>query len=387
MKKIVIPLLLPPLIGGCNGFATRNTPPDTPALVFVDGQISDSADTITQTQRRLVPPPSTPVPVRSVQPATSLSRSAPLPTPMLQPMAMASTKTASSPGFTPNATGMLAKPSPVPSKGETAPALPGLTYVGTPGTIAVLSLSSARNLTLEQWIRRIIPSGWQLEYEYALHQKLNTRIVSVNTNDQWTRVLSRLLTEQSIDGQVDWNRQTVSLRRVGQPATVVAPSVIQNNATVPTAISATAPKNPFSSTPSGKLPAPITAPSAVTTGKGSLKTATPVPLKPGPNLGQPVMPVETGKAWLAPAGTTLRETVIKWAGETRCESGVSQNWTVIWPTSVTDYRLDAPIPLHGNFESVLWQLFDLYRTAKKPLYAVATRVQCLVTVSDTPQQN
>lgn len=110
----------------------------------------------------------------------------------------------------------------------------------------------------------------------------------------------------------------------------------------------------------------------------------PVLQKPVVSTGQPVMPVITGKTWQAPSGTTLREMLLKWAGETRCESGASQYWTVIWPTSVTDYRLDAPLTFRGTFESMLGQMFELYRTAQKPLYAEASRVQCVVSVSDTP---
>ncbi|MEQ9971430.1 TcpQ domain-containing protein [Pectobacterium carotovorum] len=94
------------------------------------------------------------------------------------------------------------------------------------------------------------------------------------------------------------------------------------------------------------------------------------------------MPI--GKTWQAPSGATLREVMIKWAGETRCESGASPTWTVIWPMSVTDYRLDAPLTFQGAYESMLGQVFELYRTAKTPLYGQASRLQCVVSVSDTP---
>ena len=86
---------------------------------------------------------------------------------------------------------------------------------------------------------------------------------------------------------------------------------------------------------------------------------------------------------IAPAGTTLRENIIKWAEETKCESMASTHWMVIWPLSVTDYRLDAPLMFRGSFESAMEQVFELYRTAQKPLYAQASRMQCIITVSDT----
>lgn len=362
MQKRVLPFLLPPLLSSCVGLTTRPIPPDTPALVFVDGQISDSTDIITQTQRRLSPPPAQPTTslARTAPLATTPLRSAPLPVPVLQRTAPA-----------PQTTAALATPASVP----------GLTLIGSPGTSAILSLSPARNLTLEQWVRRIIPSGWKLEYENALRTQLNTRIVSVYTNDQWTRVLGRLLTEQSISGTVDGNTQTVRLQRAGQ---TVTPLVSQS---MTPAAPAAAPRNPFSGTPAPAIPAvtppvvsktPTQAPTKVTTPRVVL--VSPV----APAVGQPVPPALSGKSWRAPSGATLRETLMKWAGDTRCESGASPNWTVIWPAGVTDYRLDAPLTFQGTFEAMLGQMFELYRTARKPLYADASRLQCLVSVSDTP---
>lgn len=44
---------------------------------------------------------------------------------------------------------------------------------------------------------------------------------------------------------------------------------------------------------------------------------------------------------------------------------------------------DAPLMFRGSFESAMEQVFELYRTAQKPLYAQASRMQCIITVSDT----
>ena len=101
-------------------------------------------------------------------------------------------------------------------------------------------------------------------------------------------------------------------------------------------------------------------------------------------LACPVAPGVEGKSWLAPSGTTLREMLMKWAQDTRCESGASAHWTVIWPVTVTDYRLDAPLTFRGSFETMLGQMFELYRTAQKPLYAEASRMQCVISVTDIP---
>ncbi|UVO09266.1 TcpQ domain-containing protein [Pectobacterium polonicum] len=97
--------------------------------------------------------------------------------------------------------------------------------------------------------------------------------------------------------------------------------------------------------------------------------------------GKPVSTFPQGTLWRAEVGTTLHESVNKWASESSCVNG--GNWIVIWPVNV-DYRIDAPLSFHGNFESAITQAFDLYRNAEKPLFAEANRIQCLISVSDRP---
>ncbi|WP_459594569.1 PFGI-1 class ICE element type IV pilus protein PilL2 [Dickeya ananatis] len=104
----------------------------------------------------------------------------------------------------------------------------------------------------------------------------------------------------------------------------------------------------------------------------------PVPAKLSSSL---VPAAQTGPVWKADVGSTLKETLTGWASKATCSNG--GNWVVIWPVSL-DYRIDAPLVFHGNFESVLVQVFDLYRKAEKPLFAEANRIQCLISVSDTP---
>ncbi|MDS4036518.1 TcpQ domain-containing protein [Citrobacter amalonaticus] len=107
--------------------------------------------------------------------------------------------------------------------------------------------------------------------------------------------------------------------------------------------------------------------------------------KPVFTPGAPLTSLPAGQVWTALAGTTLKDTLTQWATSVRCESGSSPTWVVIWPTSV-NYRIEAPLTLRGNFESVVVQLFELYRPAEKPLYASANRLQCLVYVNDKPLQ-
>ncbi|WP_258570107.1 TcpQ domain-containing protein [Dickeya zeae] len=108
-------------------------------------------------------------------------------------------------------------------------------------------------------------------------------------------------------------------------------------------------------------------------------SAQPAPAKTASAL---VPAAQTGPTWKADVGSTLKETLMKWAAQAKCDTN-GGNWVVIWPVAV-DYRIDAPLSFHGNFESVLVQIFDLYRRAEKPLFAEASRMQCLVSVSDTP---
>ncbi|MFB4355994.1 TcpQ domain-containing protein [Pantoea sp. BS_4] len=99
------------------------------------------------------------------------------------------------------------------------------------------------------------------------------------------------------------------------------------------------------------------------------------------STGTPVTPPATGQTWRAEPGTTLKEALTAWTEKAPCANG--GNWVLIWPVTL-DYRIDAPLVFHGNFESVLVQVFDLYRHAEKPLFAEANRIQCLVSVSDIP---
>ncbi|MFP1880380.1 TcpQ domain-containing protein [Lonsdalea quercina] len=97
--------------------------------------------------------------------------------------------------------------------------------------------------------------------------------------------------------------------------------------------------------------------------------------------GAPIAPLPVGQTWRAELGSTLKETLTGWATKAPCSNGGS--WVVIWPVAL-DYRIEAPLMFHGNFESVMVQVFDLYRKADKPLFAEANRIQCLISVSDSP---
>ncbi|ECC1750090.1 pili assembly chaperone [Salmonella enterica subsp. diarizonae] len=361
MQKKYLTLVLPSFLTGCAALHSATPANDgsagtVPALVFVDGQISEGADVIAHTQQRLRPPPvSTHVPPRPV----------------------ATTTPAPQAGTIPRAEN-LPLPSPSLTNG-----LPHLVTTGTPSPVAVTWLAPARNRTVSQWIRLLLPDGWQFRQENAATPKLNTRLASWSANDQWTRSLSRLLEEQHLWGHIDWQKKTLTVTTSATPpaddaarsvtvtpAPAAVTTVTKTTAPAPASVSApavpaTVPHNPFRG------------PDLTTTDKPATPAVT---VSPPPVTGTPVTPVPSGKEWRAPAGTTLRENLTKWAEETPCDTPGIAHWMVIWPESVTDYRLDAPLIFHGSFEAITGEVFDLYRTASTPLYAQGSRMQCVITV-------
>ncbi|EAM2072730.1 hypothetical protein GKP91_04780 [Salmonella enterica subsp. enterica serovar Java] len=198
-------------------------------------------------------------------------------------------------------------------------------------------------------------------------------------------VAGQLLASKKETGQKPAS-QSLPVPALQPPATSVKSVGAPVSATPP------APRNPFTgenltgttmpvpSSPSPVVPQPrvnTPAPSAVATVKpptGSVAVAKPL-------TGTPVTVVASGPEWKAVAGSTLKESLTDWAGKADCSGG--GHWVVIWQTS-TDYRIDAPLVFKGNFESALVQVFDLYKKADKPLFAEASRLQCLVSVTDKP---
>ncbi|EEH8380379.1 hypothetical protein G3142_002325 [Salmonella enterica subsp. enterica serovar Montevideo] len=177
------------------------------------------------------------------------------------------------------------------------------------------------------------------------------------------------------------------------PVSALKPSVTPvKSVGAPVSTTPPVPRNPFTgenltgtTMPVPASPSPVVpqsrvdtpAPSAVATIKpptGSVAVAKPL-------TGTPVTVLASGPEWKAVAGSTLKESLTDWAGKADCASG--GHWVVIWQTS-TDYRIDAPLVFKGNFESALVQVFDLYKKADKPLFAEASRLQCLVSVTDKP---
>ncbi|ALG18773.1 TcpQ domain-containing protein [Salmonella enterica subsp. enterica serovar Typhi] len=159
-------------------------------------------------------------------------------------------------------------------------------------------------------------------------------------------------------------------------------------------VSSPAPRNPFTgknltgtTLSASHSPAPVgekaqaKTPSPSTVKAVNPATATVLATTTKPLTGTPVAAVASGPEWKAVVGSTLKESLTDWAGRADCPGG--GHWVVIWQTP-TDYRIDAPLVFKGNFETALVQVFDLYKKADKPLFAEASRLQCLVSVADKP---
>jgi len=70
--------------------------------------------------------------------------------------------------------------------------------------------------------------------------------------------------------------------------------------------------------------------------------------------------------WQSIPGQTLRQTLTAWSAQAPCAE--APGWVVIWDSKF-DYQIDTPLSFSGTFESLLSQVFDLYKTAEKPLFA------------------
>lgn len=83
--------------------------------------------------------------------------------------------------------------------------------------------------------------------------------------------------------------------------------------------------------------------------------------------------------WRGDVGSTLKETVFRWAGTQSCPTG--GNWRVMWETPV-NYSIDAPLVFNGDFKNALNGIFGLYLHAEKPLYPITNSGQCWLKVTD-----
>lgn len=334
----------------------------------------------------VIPPPAT-------QPAAQLtSVDSQLPA---APMPLVTTSTSG--GATPERASSSQRLLSPPAMAFTPPTLQAVKYLGT--TEAVEILQGRGQGTLAQTLKQIAPTGWDVVLSADISTAAKGKTFRWQGGDRWTHVLDTLLQSQQWGALVNWQHRSVSVAKlpgsVGMPHKAVGTEVM--TAPIKTDSGTSAPLTPpvVSATPVALATAAQNIPPKVTTEKpspvGNTSTVStlvspvtpsistpPAAFTPGPAVITPPM----GKAWSATVGSTLRESVTRWAQEAPCQS--SGQWVVIWPTRL-DYRIDAQLTFHGPFEDVLSQLFELYRQADKPLFVAANRLQCLVHVDDKPQ--
>ncbi|EDP9507600.1 hypothetical protein ZV32_002262 [Salmonella enterica subsp. enterica serovar Java] len=217
---------------------------------------------------------------------------------------------------------------------------------------------------------------------------------SVDTSrNPYTGVLPGKKAAPVMAGQLMASKKETGQKLVSQSLPVPAlqpPATPVKSVGASVSATSTSPRNPFTgeSLTGTTMPAP-TSPVGAKPDVKTQSASTTTPVKPAtvtgavakPLTGTPVTVAPSGPEWKAVSGNTLKESLTDWAGKADCASG--GHWVVIWQTS-TDYRIDAPLVFKGNFESALVQVFDLYKKADKPLFAEASRLQCLVSVTDKP---
>lgn len=221
------------------------------------------------------------------------------------------------------------------------------------------------------------------------------------SRNPYTGVLPGKKAAPVMAGQLLASKKETGQKPVSQSLPVPAlqpPATSVKSAGAPVSATLPAPRNPFTGENLTGITMPVLASPSPVGPKSDVRTPAPsagvtpstvTPVKPAtegvavtrPLTGTPVTVVASGPEWKAVAGSTLKESLTDWAGKADCSGG--GHWVVIWQTS-TDYRIDAPLVFKGNFESALVQVFDLYKKADKPLFAEASRLQCLVSVTDKP---
>ncbi|EOZ5413184.1 pilus assembly protein, partial [Escherichia coli] len=119
--------------------------------------------------------------------------------------------------------------------------LSALVMTGKPGPSSVVYLREARQRTVSDWIRQLLPTGWQFRQQNAATPALNKRLPSWSVNDQWHRALNALLAGQQLYGHMDWNRKILTVTTSATPPVdVTTPQGSQKTADTP--------RNPFRST-------------------------------------------------------------------------------------------------------------------------------------------
>lgn len=222
----------------------------------------------------------------------------------------------------------------------------------------LIVLSNGKNEPLYKAVRSVVPASWGIKLSPDVAQNFRGK-VSWTGNDQWPFVLRKMLTGNNLEAQID-GRQKLVVIVFGKSPAFAAPVLAKliSGKPVMNKPAVSKPVNPFAGTPS---PTESVIHPAVTTSK--------------PEVTPPV------QTWSISKGLTLKEGIMSWAASEKCSASGTTNWTVLWSTPV-NYRVDAPLRFSGNFLTALNEVFTLYQSAEKPLYAVTNTPQCLIRIED-----
>lgn len=195
---------------------------------------------------------------------------------------------------------------------QTTP-MSALIMTGKPGPSSVVYLREARQRTISDWIRQLLPTGWQFRQQNAATPALNKRLPSWSVNDQWHRALNALLAGQQLYGHMDWNRKILTVTTTATPPVdLTAPQGSQKAADTP--------RNPFrgsTATPAGPTqvtPAVSASRPQTTTGTSGTpesRTTTPAPVATKPPAPSP-QKVTPPRQWKMEKGTTLKDGLARW---------------------------------------------------------------------------
>lgn len=277
------------------------------------------------------------------------------------------------------------------------------------GESKTLVVYSGMDSDLKFALQNIIPADWTFKYSPNVSKALLSN-VSWDAGQQWLYVLDSAMRANSLFANINWNKKQVDIEMVDklarpQPVKSIQPLALPKathkaeSNTQPRVINSK-PRNPFAApdkppivtnnphvisgaaksagllTGQAKPLAGIVTPTIPKVTTASVITATSKPLAVKPfTPGHMTVPVM--KNWKIDSGVTLREGILQWANSESCSGG---HWTLLWETPV-NYRVGAALHFSGDFKNALNGVFELYRNAQKPLYAITNTPQCLLRVT------
>lgn len=129
------------------------------------------------------------------------------------------------------------------------------------------------------------------------------------------------------------------------------------------------PAQPPITSSTASAPAPVQAPAPIPV--LAAKSAAPAVAAP---VAAPAPAPKPLKTWNATVGSTLRQTVERWAAE--------EGWHVEWQPNDLDYPIEAALRFEGSFETAVREIFPLYDKASRSFKVSGSRPQKLLIISE-----